>query len=194
MTMNVLILGLVFFLGTHSIRIVAEDWRAMLRRRYGERVWKLAYSLLSLIGFVLIIRGYGIARHEAIVLWNPLVAMRHIAAVLTLMAFILLAAAYVPRNSIRASTHHPMVLGVMLWAFAHLLANGTQVDLILFGSFLIWSALSYLSARKRDRTIGAQYASGTMRGTAIAVAAGIAAWALFAFWLHAILTGVRPFP
>ncbi|RJG02825.1 NnrU family protein [Noviherbaspirillum sedimenti] len=192
--MVTLILGLALFLGTHSVRIFADDWRTAQRARHGEKMWKLGYTLISLIGFGLIIWGFGMAQRDALVLWNPPMAMRHISALLTLIAFILLAATYVPRNSIKASLHHPMVLGVSVWAFAHLLANGTLADLILFSSFLVWAILSYLAARNRDRVAGTRYPSGTMGGTLAAVGAGVAAWVLFAFWLHGLLIGVKPIP
>lgn len=191
--MTILILGLVIFLGTHSVRIFANDWRTAQLAKHGEKVWKLGYTLLSLVGFGLIIWGYGMARSDPMVLWNPPLAMRHIAALLTLVSFILLAATYVPRNGIKARLHHPMVLGVTVWAFAHLLANGALADVILFGSFLVWAKLSYLAARKRDRVAGTQYPSGTMGGTIAAVAAGAVVWSLFAFSLHGLLIGVNPF-
>lgn len=190
--MALLILGLLIFLGTHSVRIFADDWRAAQRRRFGERGWMLAYTVLSLIGFWLLLRGYGQARQDTVALWAPPLAMRHLAAVLTLFAFILLAATYVPRNAIKARVGHPMVLGVMLWAAAHLLANGTVADLILFGSFLVWSLLSFLSARRRDRLAGSVHA-GTAAGAVTAFAIGTLAWAAFAFWLHGPVIGVRPF-
>ncbi len=191
--MAILILGLVIFLGPHSVRIVADDWRSAQLARHGEKVWKLGYTLLSLAGLGLIIWGYGLARHDPQVLWQPPVAMRHIASLLTLISFILLAATYVPRNGIKARLHHPMVLGVTFWAFAHLLANGTLADLVLFGSFLVWAKFSYLAARKRDRMAGTCYPAGSLGGTVATVAAGGAAWVLFAFWLHGWLIGVRPF-
>ncbi|RJG00508.1 NnrU family protein [Noviherbaspirillum sedimenti] len=190
--MATLILGLVTFLGMHSVRIFADDWRTAQRARYGEKAWKLGYTLISLVGFGLIIWGFGMARNDPLVLWSPPVAMRHIASLLTLISFVLLAATYVPRNGIKARLHHPMVLGVTVWAFAHLLANGTLADVILFGSFLVWAKLSYLAARKRDRMAGTRYPAGTMGGTIAAVAAGGVAWMLFAFWLHGLLIGVNP--
>ena len=192
--MTILLLGLVIFLGTHSVRIVADDWRAAQRARLGAQTWKLVYTLLSLVGFALIIWGFGLARRAPVLLWSPPPAMRHVAALLTLLAFILLAATYVPRNGIKARLHHPMVLGVTTWAFAHLLANGSLADVILFGSFLVWAKLSYLAARRRDRADRVSYPPGTMGGTVAAVGIGIAAWVVFAFWLHGWLIGVRPFP
>lgn len=191
--MNMLVLGLVIFLGVHSVRIVADGWRGAQIARFGEGAWKLSYSLLSLIGFALVVWGYGLARQEVQYLWNPPALLRHASAALTLLAFILLTATYVPRNAIKALVHHPMVLGVQLWALAHLLTGGTLPQATLFGAFLAWAVLCYLAARKRDRAAGTIYPPGTTGATLATVIAGAAAWALFAFWLHGLLIGVRPF-
>jgi uncharacterized membrane protein len=191
--MAILIIGLVIFLGVHSVRIVADRWRQAQIARLGEKSWKLGYSVLSAAGLALIIWGYGVAREAPVILWNPPTGMRHVAGLLTLVAFIFLAAAYVPRNHIKARFHHPMVLGVKGWALGHLLANGTVADLLLFGSFLVWAVLSFIAARRRDRLAGTAYPAGTGRGTLIAIVAGTVAWAVFAFWLHGLLIGVRPF-
>lgn len=191
--MTVLILGLILFLGVHSTRILADAWRTAQLKRLGQGAWKGIYSLLSLAGFGLIVWGFGLARQEPVVLWVPPLAMRHVAALLTLIAFVLLAAAYVPRNSIKARLHHPMLLGVKTWAFAHLLANGRLADVVLFGAFLAWAIVCYAAAKRRDRAAGIQYAAGSGGATAAAIVAGIAAWALFAFWLHGLLIGVHPF-
>lgn len=187
-----LILGLVLFLGVHSVRIVADDWRTQTLARLGEGPWKGLYSLVSALGLGLIIWGYGLARQQPVVLWVPPIGMRHAASLLTLVAFILLAAAYVPRNGIKARLHHPMVLSVKVWALAHLLSNGNLADVLLFGGFLVWAVLSFRAARQRDRAQNAVYAPGTAVGTAITVVVGAAAWAGFAFWGHAWLIGVAP--
>lgn len=191
--MLVLILGLVLFLGTHSVRIFAEPWRTRTLARAGEARWKGVYAVVSLIGFVLLAWGYGLARQQPVLLWTPPVAMRHIAALLTLLSFVLLAAAYVPGNGLKAKLHHPMVLSVKVWAFAHLLANGTLADVLLFGGFLVWAALSFRAARGRDRAAGVSYPPGRAGATAITVVVGTVAWAVFAFWAHGALIGVRPF-
>ena len=191
--MTYLMLGLVLFLGVHSVRIVADDWRTQTRSRLGEGAYKGVYSLLSLLGFGLIIWGFGVARETPVVLWTPPVGMRHAASLLTLVAFVLLVAAYVPGNGIKARFHHPMVLGVKAWALAHLLANGTLAHIALFGSFLAWAVLDFISARKRDRAAGTTYPAGTLAATAITVVVGAVAWAVFALWLHGLLIGIRPF-
>jgi uncharacterized membrane protein len=193
MAMMYLIPGLVLFLGVHSTRIFANNWRNQTLARMGEKPFKGLYSLLSLAGFVLLVWGYGQARQQGVMLWNPPTAMRHIAALLMLLSFVLLAATYVPGNQIKAKLHHPMVLGVKVWAFAHLLANGSLADTVLFGSFLLWAIVLFAASRKRDRREQIVYPAGTAGMTAVTVVAGIAAWAVFAFWLHRVLIGVSPF-
>lgn len=191
--MMLLILGLVVFIGVHSVRIVAEDWRSATRARLGEKAWKGLYSLLSVVGFVLIVVGFGQARQQPVVLWPALGWARHLAALLVLLAFVLFAAAYVPGNGIKARLHHPMLLGVKTWALAHLLANNTLADEVLFAAFLVWAVLDFRAARARDRAAATVYPPGRAAATAATVGVGVLGWALFAFWLHGWLIGVRPF-
>ncbi len=191
--MTLLILGLVLFLGMHSVRIVADGFRSAQIARMGLAGWKAVYSIVSLIGFVLLVYGYGEARAAPVVLWSPPLWTRHAAALLTIPAFILLAAAYVPGTHIRKAVGHPMVAGVKIWAFAHLLSNGMLADVLLFGGFLAWAVLDYMAARRRDRAAGTVYITGPVARDVAAVAIGVVAWAAFAFWLHGLLFGVRPF-
>ena len=191
--MTILILGLVIFLGVHSVRIVADGWRTQTIARIGDKPWKGAYAALSLIGFALIVWGFGRARANPVFLYEAPMALRYVAGLLTALSFTLLVATYVPRNSFKAKLHHPMVLSVKVWALAHLLANGNVYDVVLFGSFLVWAVFSFRAARARDRVAGTVYPPGTVRGTAISGALGIALWAVFAFWAHGYLFGVRPF-
>ena len=192
--MGMLVLGLVLFLGAHSVRIFADNARTRAIARLGEMGWKGLYSVVSLIGFGLIIWGFAQARQQPVVLWSPPAMLKHLNSLFTLLAFVLLAAAYVPRNSIRARLHHPMILGVKLWAFGHLLATATLADVVLFGAFLLWAVLDFRAARQRDRALGTVYAPGATGPTVLAVVVGAAAWAAFAFWLHAAWIGVAPFP
>lgn len=188
-----LVLGLVLFLGAHLPVAVANGWRSQMVAQRGLGAWKGVVSVLSLLGFVLLVWGYGQARLQPVVLWTPPVATRHLAALLTLVAFVFLAAAYVPRNAIKARLGHPMVLAVKVWALAHLLANGTLADVLLFGSFLVWAVLSFRAARQRDRAADVARSPGTRLGTLATVVVGGVAWAAFALWAHAALMGVRPF-
>lgn len=190
--MGMLILGLALFLGVHSTRIVADTWRTAMIRRQGAGKWKGLYAVLSLAGFALVVWGFGLARQQPVALWSPPFFMRHVAWLLTLIAFVLLAAAYVPRNAVKAQLHHPMVLGVAFWALAHLLANGNLAHAVLFGSFLAWALASFHAARERDRAARTLYPAGTASGTAATALAGVATWAVFTFWAHGALIGVRP--
>lgn len=191
--MTLLLLGLALFLGVHSTRIVADGWRTATIARVGEKPWKGIYSLLSIAGFVLLVIGYGAARQSPVVLFAPPVWTRHLAALLTIPAFVLLAAAYVPGNAIKRAVGHPMMAGVKVWALAHLIANGTLADVLLFGTFLAWAVLGFIAARRRDRAAGTTYRVGPGSRTAIAVVVGLVAWAVFAFALHRPLIGVAPF-
>ncbi len=191
--MIVLILGLVVFLGTHSVRIFADQWRTGQVARFGELQWKALYTIVSIAGFVLIIWGYGLARLDPVYLWVPPVWTRHLAALLTLPAFVLLVAAYVPGTRIRARMGHPMLVGTKLWAFAHLIANGTLADVLLFGSFLIWAVAAFISSRRRDRASGIVRQAMGIRYDAAAIATGVVLWFVFAVYLHGWLFGIRPF-
>jgi uncharacterized membrane protein len=191
--MTLLMLGLALFLGVHSTRIVADSWRTATIARVGEKPWKGIYSLLSIAGFVLLVIGYGAARQSPVVLFAPPLWTRHLAALLNIPAFVLLAAAYVPGNAIKRAVSHPMMAGVKVWALAHLLANGTLADLLLFGTFLAWAVLGFITARRRDRAAGTTYPAGPGSRTAITVVVGLVAWAVFAFVLHRPLIGVAPF-
>ena len=191
--MIILILGLLIFLGTHSVRIFADGWREAQMARFGVNVWKGLFALVSLVGLTLIAIGYGQARLAPIALWSPPMGLRHLASLLILIAFVLIAAAYIPGNRIKAKIGHPMVAGVKGWALAHLLVNGNLADVLLFGSFLAWSVLDYRSARRRDRTAGTVYPVGPLSQDIMAVVAGLVAWVVFAFWLHGWLFNVRPF-
>ena len=191
--MTALVIGLVIFLGLHSARVFAEGPRRAFIAQRGETAWKALYSVVSLIGFALVVWGYGQARQQPVVLWASPTWLRHAASLLTLASFVLLVAAYVPGNGIKARLHHPMTLGVKAWAFAHLIANNTLADLLLFGGFLVWAIVVYAAAKRRDRAEGKVYAAGRASRTALTVAIGVVAWVAFALWLHGPLIGVRPF-
>jgi uncharacterized membrane protein len=191
--MPLLVLGLVLFLGIHSVRIVADDWRTARIAKSGERSWKLVFTIVALLGFALIVFGYGQARQATPLLYSPPAWTKHVASLLTLLSFILIAAAYVKGTRIKARVGHPMILGVKVWAFSHLIANGTLADVVLFGSFLAWAVLDYIASRRRDREAGTVYPIGPISRDMIAIGAGGLAWVVFGFFLHGPLIGVRPF-
>ena len=190
--MLTLLLGLLLFIGMHCLQVLAPDWRQQQRARWGEWGYKGLYSLVSGIGLVLIVIGYGQARSEPVPLWTPPRGLVHASFLLMWVAMVLLVAAYVPRNAVRTRLGHPMTLGVKTWALAHLLANGMLADLMLFGTFLIWSVLVFRSARRRPAA--GPVASSRLPATLLVLVLGSAVWALF-LWggLHARWIGVDPF-
>jgi uncharacterized membrane protein len=190
--MILLILGLIIFLGMHSTRVFASDWRRRQIARLGEGPWKGLYALASLIGLVLIVVGFGAARMNPVLLYAPPVWLRHLNSVFTLIAFVLVAAAYVPRNHFKQGIGHPMLAGVKAWALGHLLSIGMLHDVVLFGAFLVWAILDFAASRRRDRAAGAIYPAGTLAGDILAIVVGVIVWAVVAFWLHQLLIGMNP--
>jgi uncharacterized membrane protein len=191
--MLLLIAGVLIFLGVHSLGVVAPEWRGRQVARMGEGPWKLAYSAVSLVGLFVVIWGYGVARGNPVVLWSAPAFARHLTALLTVIAFVLVAAAYVPGTRIKAALGHPMTVGIALWALGHLLANGRLNALILFGSFLAWAVIVYVVRRRRDRDAARTYPAGGLARDAIAVVVGVVLSVVFALYLHGPLTGIRPF-
>jgi uncharacterized membrane protein len=190
--MTCLIIGLVLFLGAHSIRMVADAWRTQVIASWGEKPFKGVYTLIALVGFYAMVTGYAEARLQTVALWTPPIATRHISVLLMLFASVLMAAAYVPRNHLKMRMGHPMVLSVKVWALAHLLANGNLADVVLFGSFLLWSVFNFKAARARDRAAAPLQTNAKTSATLLTLLIGVAMWALFAFYLHAQLVGVSP--
>jgi uncharacterized membrane protein len=185
--------SLFLFLGVHSLRVFAPGWRSRVQQKYGEAVWKGVYSLTSLLSFALLCWSYGQERQQAILLWSPPHGMRHLTVLLMLVSWILLLAAYVPGNAIKARVHHPMLLAVIVWALAHLVANGSATQVLLFGSFLLWAVACFISARQRDRAAKTIYPKGRIFPTVVTVVLGIVVWVGFAFYLHRLLIGVPIF-
>jgi uncharacterized membrane protein len=190
--MILLILGLVLFLGLHSVRLIAPAWRAHLIEEHGPAMFKLIYSVLAIVAIVLVVYGYGLSRANPVFLFEPPLWTRHLAILLTWLAFVLVAASHGPPNFFRARLGHPMYAGVKVWAFAHLLANGRLGDVLLFGGFLLWAVAGFAIRRRQDRAAGVAPAPATSRGTLGALIGGTVVWAVFAWWLHPLLIGVNP--
>ena len=191
--MLVLVLGLVLFLGVHSVSIVAPGWRAATIARLGDKQWRGLYSIAAGIGLALVIVGYGMARREPIVLYTPPAGMRHLALLVMLPVFPLLFAAYLP-GRIRRAAKHPFLVAVKLWAVAHLLTNGNVADVLLFGSFLAWAVADRISVKRRP-AVEAHDVPAAAPGPAndaIAVVGGLVVYAAFVFWAHRWMTGVSP--
>ena len=188
--MTLLILGLALFFATHAVAIVNEPWRNAMVARLGEGPWKGFYSLVSIAGFLLIIKGYAAARGAPIVLWTPPAGMKHATAFLMLFGFPLLLATYLP-GRIKTAVKHPLLTATKIWALAHLLANGTLADVLLFGSFLVWAGLDRMSFKRRaPRAVPA--APAWKYNDAIAVVGGLLIYGVFVLWAHKALFGVSP--
>lgn len=169
--------------------MIAGEWRARQITRLGENRWKALYALASLAGLILTVWGYGLTRAGSD-WWSPPAWTREATLLLTIPSFVLLTAAFVPGNHLKATLGHPMVAGVMIWALAHLFANGRPGDLLLFGAFFAWTIVAFISARRRDRAAGTGYPPGTLSGNLQTAAIGLIAWALFAYYGHQWLIGV----
>jgi uncharacterized membrane protein len=189
--MPLLIAGLVLFLGVHSVAIVAPTFRTRTIQRMGEGAWKGLYALISLAGFVLICYGFGLARQAAVVLYSPPTWLRHLALLVMLPVFPLLIAAYLP-GRIKTAAKHPMLAAVKFWALAHLLANGSLADVLLFGGFLAWAVVDRISVKRRATPQVLRTAPPGPWNDAIAVVLGLAVYALLIGWAHVRLFGVSP--
>jgi uncharacterized membrane protein len=186
-----LILGLALFLGAHSVSIARPAWRARAIARVGEVPWTLGYATVSAVGLVLIVLGYGAARvTDPVLLYQPPTWLRHVSLLLMLPAFTLVLAAYLP-GRIQRALKHPMLVGVLLWALAHLLANGTLADLMLFGGFLIWAVADLVSLNRRQAPAVPGAPPGRWNDLG-AVVGGLALYVAFIVFLHRWLMGVAP--
>ena len=188
--MAILVLGLVIFLGLHSTRIFAEPLRAQAIARLGDGPWKGIYSLVSAIGFVLIVWGFAQARFDAPALWTPPEGARHATILLMLVSMLLLAGYIFKQSHIAVAVHHPMVWSVAVFGLAHLLANGSAADVVLFGAFFIWALADLMSSYARDRRNSVVYPEPNWGATIGAIVLGLVLWAAIAFWLHLWLFGV----
>src|SRR5690606_11062230 len=188
-----LVIGLVLFLGVHSVGIVAPHWRERKIRDLCESRWTAVYSLVSAVGLVLLIYGYGRARWDPVLLYVPPAWARHETALLMLPVFPLLIATYFP-GRIRSALKHPMLVAVTLWAFAHLWSNGMLADVLLFGGFRAWAVADRASFRYRAENPVPQAAAPSSRNDLIAIIGGLAVYVVFALWLHVQLIGVPVAP
>jgi uncharacterized membrane protein len=189
--MLLLVIGLLVFLGVHSVSIVASGWREAHIARMGEGAWKGLYSLISIASFVAMLYGYGMARHAPVMVYAPPVALRHLALLLMVPVFPLLIAAYLP-GRIKRAARHPMLLAVILWALAHLIANGSLNDVVLFGGFLLWAVSDLVSVSRRKTPRAVPGAPASPINDVIVVVAGLGLYAFMLLWAHAHWIGVAP--
>jgi uncharacterized membrane protein len=186
--MTKLLIGMAIFFAAHSVSILAPAWRAAMVARLGALPWKGLYSVVSAVGFWLIVLGYAAARLEPVVLWNPPAWTRHVAMLLMLPVFPLLLATYTP-GRIKTAVKHPMLVAIKFWAVAHLVANGMLADVVLFGAFLAWAVVDRISLKYRPAAAAKPVAS---RGDTFVVVGGLLVYAEFVIVAHKWLFGVSP--
>lgn len=189
-----MLIGLALFLGIHSMQSLAAQWSLRAQAMWGPVGYKAVYAAIALLGLYFIVQGYGMARLDPVVLWTPPPGMQHATILLMWFAMVLLVAAYVPRNHLKSKLRHPMTLSVKVWSLGHLLSNGHLADVVLFGSFLLWSVVVFRAARQRDRMSLESAPEGQLPRTLLAVVLGTGLWAAFLMGgLHLWLVGVMPF-
>lgn len=187
-----LILGLVAFFTVHLIP-TSPEMRKGLVDRFGEGAYKLAFSIASILALAVIVLGYyklQVNPGKNPVLWQPPMALRHVALGLMLPAMWLLVAAYVP-SKLRTMAKHPMLAAVKVWALAHLLANGDIGSIVLFGSFLVWAVFDRISVKRRGGGHGPLGTKqGTVTGDAIVILGGTGLYLFMLYYGHRLLIGV----
>ena len=189
MGLLVMILGLILFLGVHTLT-TQRDLRARFIASMGEGGYKIFYAVVSIAGLALIAWGFGEYRATGWVdVWNPPKALKHVAVALMLPAVILVVASYL-RGRTYTTLKHPMLTGVKLWAAAHLLANGDLGSIILFGSFLAWAVFDRISLKRRSDAGGPPIPVGGPGNDLIAIAVGVVAYLALAFAFHPVVIGV----
>jgi uncharacterized membrane protein len=186
--MLILFIGIVVFLGVHSLTTFRET-RTRLIERFGLWPFKSIYSLVSLAGFALIVWGFSRYRAEGLItLWTPPAWTRHLTMLLMWFAFVALACMNPAPGKIRGWLRHPMLVAIKIWALAHLLANGDAGGLLLFGSFLAWAVFDRIAVKRRG-DMGAPRIAPFTRADATALGVGTLAYVAMIF-LHPVLIGV----
>jgi uncharacterized membrane protein len=187
-----LLAGLLLFLGVHSIAIVAPAWRDDMAAKLGDAPWKALYTLASIVGFIMLVHGYGLARADPTVLYTPPTWMHYVSAVLMLPVFPLLFATSLP-GRIKATVKHPMLAATKAWALAHLLVNGNLADVLLFGGFLAWAVADRIAVGKRvtQRKQGVPK-TPSITNDVLAIVGGLVVYVLVIVWAHQRFIGVPP--
>jgi uncharacterized membrane protein len=184
-----MIVGLVLFLGAH-VFTTRREARARVIASLGEGTYKIVYTVVALVGLVLIVWGFAHYRADGWTqVWTPPKALKHINIALMLPAVILVVAAYI-RGRIYAAVKHPMLAGVKLWAFGHLLANGDLGGIILFGAILAWAVFDRISLKRRTDPGAPPIPVGGIGNDLIAIAVGIIVYLALAFAFHPVVLGI----
>ena len=191
MGLSVLVLGLLVFLGTH-VFVSMRGARANAMAQLGVVGYRVAFSLVSIAGLVLIVWGYAHYRAlEWIDVWSPPAFTRHITILLMLFAVIFMTAVFFPSH-IKARLKYPMLASVKTWALAHLISNGDLGSILVFGTFLGWAVFARISAKRRTDEVAVIAPSGYTNDL-IVVLLGIVIYLALGFVFHPIFIGVPVF-
>ena len=187
-----MMLGLVAFLGVHVVPALRAQ-RAGVIARLGEVPYKGIFSLISLIGIILIASGF--ARYRAagsVDIWHPPSWTHRINNILMWPAIVCVVAAYIPGN-IQRLLKHPMLIGTMLWAFAHLTANGDLGSIILFGAFLVWAVIDRFTLEQRGHPGTPLFPHGGHGNDIVTVVVATLLFLVLGYWFHPYVIGVPAF-
>ena len=192
MGLAILILGLAIFIGAH-VFVSLRDERAKLIARFGELPYKGLFSLVSIVGLVLIVYGFALYRRTGLVpVWYPPDFLRHVSEALMWPAFVFVAAAYIPGN-IKRVLKHPVLVSVKTWAFAHLCANGDLGGIILFASVLAWAVYDRITLKHRSDPGAPPVPVGGGKNDIIAIIVGTIVYLALGFVFHPVVIGVPAF-
>jgi uncharacterized membrane protein len=192
MGLAVLIIGLVVFIGSH-VFVTRRKARAALIAQVGETPYKALFAVVALAGLVLIVWGFAHYRVEGdIQVWVPPSWMRHVTVALVWPAIIFATAAYIP-GDIKRTLKHPMLVGVKLWAFAHLLSNGDLGGIILFGSILAWAVYDRITLKRRDDPGAPPIPIGGRRNDILAIVVGTVLYLALGLVFHPLFIGIPVF-
>lgn len=189
--METLITGIILFFGTHSVSIFCHSWRQKIVDKLGYKIWQGVYSVVAFAGLVLIVNGYASARLEPVVIYTSPNWLHHISMLFLIPVFPLILATYLP-GKIQSTVKHPMLVATKLWAFTHLLINGSLSDIVLFGSFLAWAVADRISLKYRP-ALAVNMASRNRYNDIIAIVGGLVIYTVIILWAHAWITGVPLF-
>lgn len=137
--MIILLAGILLWSGAHFYKRLMPASRARLDVKLGAKKARGLISLLLALSLILMVIGF--RSWSAEILYTPIEGMKHLSMLLALLGVILLGAGN-SKSRLRNLIRHPMLIGVTLWAVAHLLVRGDGASVMLFGGMALWALAS----------------------------------------------------